>query len=360
VKAAVFAREGTVEIQDVPEPTLSNDRDVIVRVVVCGICGSDIRALHVPPLMQFTEGVVMGHEFVGEVVQAGRASSHLVGKRVVAVPNVHCGRCAYCKANEVHHCENFEHLGATVDGAFAELCVVPGELTHLVPDELDSDVAALAEPLACVLNATQRARWMPGSPAVILGAGPIGLLFVIVAKAAGAYPVIVSEPSSARAESARQAGADVVVDPTVEPLREAVRAATDGLGAHVVVDAVGTLLDSALECLRKGGQILIFGLDDTARTTIAPSLIATRELSIEGSYITRGTFPLALALLTERQAQFRALITDRVELDDVAEGVAAMRVGRAVKVLVRPPAKPGVASVSHKLAVAPAGSERPL
>jgi (R,R)-butanediol dehydrogenase/meso-butanediol dehydrogenase/diacetyl reductase len=341
VRAAVFAREGVVEVRDVPEPSIVRDDDVIVRVAACGICGSDLRALAVPPQMRFDEGVVMGHELVGEVVDAGPAAADLLGLRVVVLPNIHCGRCAYCKAGQVDRCDHFEHLGATRDGAFAERMVVPAAFVHLVPDGLSDDVAALAEPLACVLNGTTRAGLRPGTSTVVLGAGPIGLLFVVVAKAAGAHPIIVSEPSEERARRALEAGADVIVDPTRERIADVARAHTGGLGAEVVIDALGSLLGDALDSLRKGGKAIVFGLDDRARNEIAPSQIASRELSIEGVYITKGTFPLALRLLAERTEEFARLITDRVPLDEVSSGVAAMREGRAIKVLVYPPDRSG-------------------
>ena len=336
MRAAVFAREGVIEVREVAPPKLEREDDVLVKVALCGICGSDVRALSVPPLMHDKPGVVMGHEFVGTVVEAGSASTHLLNRRVVAVPNLHCSRCRYCKQATVHHCENFEHLGATIDGAFAELCVLPGTLAHPVPDQLRDDVAALAEPLACVLNATNRAQWHPGSPVVVFGAGPIGLLFVIVAKLAGAFPIIVSEPTASRSEQAMLAGAHITVDPTVTDVPRAVLDATEDLGAQVVIDAVGTLLDNGLACLRKGGQLLIFGLDEAAESTIRPSSIVNRELRIEGSYITNGTFPQALALLLEHEPTFRSLISETLPLEDVAQGVSAMRSGDAVKVLIDP------------------------
>jgi threonine dehydrogenase-like Zn-dependent dehydrogenase len=336
VRAAVFAGEGEVEVRDVPEPQIAADDDVIVRVDACGICGSDLRALAVPPTMTFVQGVTMGHEFVGEVVEAGPRARPYMGARVVAVPNVHCGRCASCRRERPGHCESFEHVGATRDGAFAERCLVPAELLHQVPHGLDTRLAALAEPLACVLNGTRRAGWHPGTPTLILGAGPIGLLFTIVARLAGADPVIVSEPARSRREQARAAGASLVIDPTAEPLVAEVRDATGGLGVEVVVDAVGTLLPDALESLRKGGLALIFGLAAGATVEIEPSRIVERELRVEGVYITKGTFPLALDLLAQRGDLFAPLISEVLPLERIADGVQAMRSGAAVKVLIEP------------------------
>jgi threonine dehydrogenase-like Zn-dependent dehydrogenase len=115
-----------------------------------------------------------------------------------------------------------------------------------------------------------------------------------------------------------------------------VRAHTDGLGAEVAIDAVGSLLADALNSLRKGGKAIVFGMDDRARCEVVPSQIASRELSVDGVYITKGTFPLALRLLAERTDEFAPLITHRISLDQIASGIAAMRDGSAVKVLVYP------------------------
>jgi (R,R)-butanediol dehydrogenase / meso-butanediol dehydrogenase / diacetyl reductase len=127
-----------------------------------------------------------------------------------------------------------------------------------------------------------------------------------------------------------------VVDPTAEPLAEAVDKATKGRGADVVVDAVGTLLPDALSCLVKGGRALVFGLDASATVDVRPSLIAERELRVEGVYITRGTFPLALELLNQRGEVFAPLLTHDFSLDAISDGVDAMRSAEAVKALVLP------------------------
>jgi 2-desacetyl-2-hydroxyethyl bacteriochlorophyllide A dehydrogenase len=336
MRAAVFAGPGRVEIQDREAPALDAPEDVLVRVRACGICGSDVRALSVPPVMSCVEGIVMGHEFVGEVVAAGPASGYGVGDRVAAVPNRNCGRCAYCRAGEINRCEHFEHLGATRDGAAAEYVVVPGDLVHPLPDALPWDVAALAEPLACVLNGTRRTGWRPGTSTVILGAGPIGLLFLRVAKAAGAAPIIVSEPMASRAIAAREHGADLVVDPSSGELAARVRERTDGLGAEVAIDAVGSLLPDAIACLRKGGLALVFGLDTSARCEISPSDLVMREIRVEGVYITRGTFPEAIATLARDPTGYRRLITDTLPLEGFAAGAEAMRSGAAIKAMVFP------------------------
>lgn len=335
MRAVVFVEEGRVDVGDVPEPELNDHDNVLVRVDACGICGSDLRAVVVPPQMHYTPDTIIGHEFVGDVVDSKPNTGIDVGQRVVVLPNIPCRRCYYCRTGQTNLCENFVHIGCTRPGGAAEFCAVPADMVHMVPDGLSSEIAALTEPLACVLNGSLRAGWHPGTSAVVLGGGPIGLLYVLLAKAAGASPVIVSEPSPARAARALQLGADAVVDPSSADLAERVRELT-GVGADIVVDAVGSLLPSALASVRKGGRVLVFGLDHSAEVTIHPAQIVDNEIEIKGIYITRETFPLALRLLAQRPEYFAPLITHRLPLEDFWDGIELMKDGTALKVLLEP------------------------
>lgn len=338
MRAAVFVEEGKVEITDVPEPTLSDANDVLVQVDACGICGSDLRAVIVPPQMEYQPGTIIGHEFAGEVVDRGRHAAIALGQRVVVLPNIPCRRCYYCLTGQTNLCEHFVHIGCVRAGGAAELCAVPADMVHLVPDGLPTPIAALTEPLACVLNGSLRAGWHPGNSAVVLGGGPIGLLYVLLAKAAGAAPVIVSEPSSGRAEWAQRLGADVVLDPTSSDLGERVHDLT-GVGADVVVDAVGSQLPAALASVRKGGRILVFGLDHSAEVSIRPAQLVDNEIEIKGVYIARGTFPLALRLLAQQPETFAPLITHQLSLYEFWQGIDMMKDGSALKVLLDPRAQ---------------------
>jgi (R,R)-butanediol dehydrogenase / meso-butanediol dehydrogenase / diacetyl reductase len=336
VRAAVYTAPGKVDITTVPDATPVGSDDVVVRVERCGICGSDLRALAVPPEMDYEPGVVIGHEFVGEVVDARGQAGVRDGDRVAVLPNIPCRRCHYCRAGRVNLCTDFTHLGAMRDGGAAQLAAVPAGMLHALPEGLDWETAALTEPLACVLNGTRRAGFHPGAPTLILGAGPIGLLFLAVAKLAGAGPIVVSEPHAERRAWAARQGADVVCDPTSEPLAEVVAHATEGIGAEIAIDAVGSLLGDAVAAVRKGGRVLVFGLNFRAQATLSPADIASREVTIEGVYIANGTFPLALRLLDAHPETFRSLITHRLELDAFWQGIEAMRDGSGMKVILDP------------------------
>ncbi len=335
MKAAVFEGEGTVSVLERPRPAAERPDDVVIKIVANGLCGSDLRAFATPPEMAYDQGVIVGHEFTGPVAEVGSDVRSLSeGTRVVAIPNINCQVCWYCRSGHTNLCENFVHIGSMRDGGAAEYCVVPERMVLEVPDAIDDELATLTEPLACVLNGTRTAGAQPGDTVLVLGAGPIGLLYLLLLKAAGAR-VIVSEPSPARAKTAAELGADEVVDPTAAPLAEQIARLTPR-GADIAVDAVGMLLADAVASVRKGGRVLVFGLNDRARAEFGESDLSYRELSIEGVYIAKGTFPLALTLLERNELGFERLITHRLELDNFWDAVELSRSGDAIKALVKP------------------------
>jgi threonine dehydrogenase-like Zn-dependent dehydrogenase len=176
MRAAVFEGNGKVAITERPDPTISRPDDVLIRIAANGLCGSDLRAFATPPEMVYENGVIVGHEFSGTIVDAGDEVVLAPGSHVVVHPNIWCQTCWYCRSGHTNLCDRFVHIGSMRDGGAAELCVVPERMVYVVPDEMAFDLAALAEPLACVLNGTKQASVHPGESVLILGAGPIGLL----------------------------------------------------------------------------------------------------------------------------------------------------------------------------------------
>jgi threonine dehydrogenase-like Zn-dependent dehydrogenase len=336
MRAAVFEGNGKVAISDRPEPRVSRPDDVVIRIAANGLCGSDLRALATPPEMVYDKGVIVGHEFSGTVADVGDEVTIEPGTHVVVHPNIWCQTCWYCRSGHTNLCDRFVHVGSMRDGGAAELCVIPERMVYRVPDDMPLDLAALAEPLACVLNGTRQAAVHPGESVLILGGGPIGLLYLMLFKAAGASPLIVSEPVPERARSAHELGADEVIDPRATNLQEAVRDLSGGRGADVVVDSVGALLSDAVACVRKAGRVFVFGLNERIDSVIRPADLVYRELSLSGVYIARGTFPLAVSLLTENALGFDRLVTHRLQLEDFDEAIELLRTGEAVKALVVP------------------------
>jgi len=326
VNAAVFAGTGRLELVDRPPPRLEEATDVVLDVEACGICGTDLQILSEPPGHPATVGVVLGHEFVGIVADAGAGVTGLhVGDRVVVEPNISCGGCAACRRGLTNQCERFTTLGVFIDGGLAPKVRVPSSQCHPISPQLPAAVAALAEPLSTVVHGARQAAVFPGETAVVIGAGPIGLMFVALLSLAGANVVAV-EPAPERAALAERLGARRVAAPG-EPLAG---------GADVVVDAVGSQLGAALELVRTGGRILLFGVDRRARSDVAQESITRRELTIVGSFVGREVFPDAIRLLEQGRLDLSPLVTHRIGLEELPAAIGELRAGRAVKVEVEP------------------------
>lgn len=335
MRAAVFMGEGVLEVLDVPEPVLRADDDVILRVAANGVCGTDVHALDVPPKVSFNPGVVIGHEFSGTVVEAGPASGFSPGDAVGVLPQIPCYLCSRCRAGKVNLCSNMSVFGAYErNGGAAEYVAAPRETLHRLPDGLDVTMAALAEPLSVTLSASTRIPWHPGRSALIMGAGPIGLLFMLLAKGAGSFPVVVVEPSAGRRARALELGADFAIDPTTTNLAEWVHD-TLGDGADVVIDAVGTLLPQAIKVAATGATVVVYGINETAEVAVPPYQILRKELIITGTFLAKNTFPLALDLLAANELGFDRLV-EPFALEEVNEAIAKLRTGDAVKALLIP------------------------
>lgn len=333
--AAVFEGEGRLAVRDVAVPEVRAADDVLLAVRAAGICGTDVHILAMPPGHPAAPGVVLGHEYVADVVAVGDRVDHVKPRdRVVVDPSVWCGSCAYCQMGLTNLCDRMTGIGIVRDGGFAPFSLVPARAIYPIAPDVPSEVAALAEPLADVLNGVRKVAVLPGESVLVLGAGPIGLLFTLLFRAAGGK-VIVAEPAAYRAGHARANGADIIINPREDDLPTVVRDQT-GLGADVVVDAVGTLLEDALRCVRKGGRVLLFGMHEHARPVVKQYDVTKYEIQILGTYIARGTFPLATKLLESGRIDFSRLVTHRLPLRDIARGIDLLRRGEAVKVAVIP------------------------
>ena len=334
MKAAVFADVGTVALEERPEPLIERAEEVVLDVEACGVCGTDLHILDVPPTHPATVGVVLGHEIVARVADVGDGVLSLrVGDRVVVAPNLWCGQCAWCRRGLRNQCENATTVGIFVDGGLAPHVRVPARACHPIADHLPPHVAALAEPLSTVVHGAREARVFPGENAVVVGAGPVGLMFTALLAAGGAR-VLVVEPAEERAALARAMGADVVLDPRRDELPAAVGDETSGLGAGVVIDAVGSQLSTALDLVGKGGRIVLFGMNTHARTEIAQTKITRDELTVVGTYVGQDVFPDAIRILESGRIDFEPLVTHRVSVDDVERALDELRAGRAAKVEV--------------------------
>jgi len=334
--AAVFEGEGKLNLKEVPVPEIKKSDDVLLQVEAASICGTDVHILEVPPGHPANEAVILGHEYTGRILEVGDGVKEFKeGDRVVIDPNITCGNCTYCKMGMPNMCENMTTLGIFINGGFARYNVAPAKTLHCISPNLKAELAVFAEPLSCVVNATQKLKVQPGESVVVLGAGPIGLLFTQMFKASGAGKIIVSEVSEYRSKYAKEGGATRVINPLKEDLEKVIKEETI-IGSDVVVDAVGTLFKKAMKIARRDGRILLFGQNYKARAEIAQNDITRSELTVLGSFIAKFTFPPTVKIIESKILNLEKLITHRLSLKDIHRGIETMENRRAIKVVITP------------------------
>jgi threonine dehydrogenase-like Zn-dependent dehydrogenase len=277
----------------------------------------------------------MGHEYAGVVVDVGRGVNRaLVGRLVACEPNYGCGECVECRERRVSHCPRI-----TRAGGFGERVALPRSAVHEIPAGLDPATAALAEPAACCLAGLEMFKMPPAATVLVIGGGIMGLLTMAIAKKRGAARAILSDPIAARREIARGLGADHVIDPVRENLREAVKELTGGRGPDVACEAVGKpeLVAEAVAIVKPMGIVQLVGVSPKgAPLPVDLYDIHYRELRIQGAYGRGTSFRRALALLPGLGVD--ALITARFPLEHIADAFAHAAAGQGVKTVITPAA----------------------
>lgn len=336
MQAAVFEGKGTLSVREVPVPKIVRPTDVLLKVRAAAICGTDVSIVAVPPRHPASAGVVLGHEFTGEVIDVGPDVTHLViGDTVVASNSIPCGVCPYCRLGAPGQCENMEVYGVYLNGCFAEYVVLPAKGIHKISSTVALEEAVVTEPLACIMHAVRRLQVTPGENVAILGGGPIGLVFTQVMKAAGAGKVIVAEPFEYRQKFAKLSGADLVVDPRSGGLPDAVMEMTK-IGADVVIDTVGTLLEDAIHLARHDGRIALFGVNQSHIGSIKQSDITFNNLTVMGTFIDNFSWYPAVRLIESGRLNLSLLVTHKMPLSSIHEGMELMRRGECIKVVLVP------------------------
>lgn len=332
--APVFKGEGRLVYEERPVPEIEHATDVIVSIDACGICGTDLNILATPPAHKAKVNIIIGHEGVGRVEKVGSSVTNLQpGDRVVIAPRLTCGRCAYCRAGLDNQCLNYNTIGTTVDGAFAPTLRASESALYRISDEVSRDDAALFEPLSCVVGALERVPIRPGDNVVIIGSGPMGLLFAQTLRARGAGRIIVTDLIPYRLQFAEALGVDAALNPKDEDVAAVVRELT-GLGADLVIDAVGNQVNTAIGLARRGGHIVLFGLRPHDNQSINQYAITRNDLTLHGAFVGLKPFTQTIKLLESHRLQPSALITHRLPLSELLVGVELMRSGQAMKVVI--------------------------
>ncbi len=332
MKAAFFRAPGDMSLETVADPVLKPG-DMLLRMSAAAICGTDIRVYRGRKIKGVRRPSVLGHEFAGVIVETGGHAGFCTGDHVAVCPALPCGQCRECRLGAENICQRLIAYGYELDGGFAEFIRVPKafvEAGHVIPlpRRMKPELAALAEPLACVINGQDLIGIGPGQSVAVLGTGPIGLLHVMLAKQRGASRVIAVQRSAHRREAALALGADEAFS-----AEEA-----EGLAVDAAIVGVGSadLANLAARITRPRGRISLFaGFAVGEATPFDLNAVHYGEHHVTGAFgLTRVQFAEAMDLIAAGLLPVEKLVSHRFPLEDVMQAFAMAEQGAALKVVV--------------------------
>jgi L-iditol 2-dehydrogenase len=318
--AAVLQAPRRLELVARPTP-VARRGEAVVRIAATAVCHTDLE-IYTGRHPGVRLPVVMGHEATGVVEAVGDGVVRVQpGQAVLLNPIIACGACDSCARGHGNLCRNAGLFGREMDGSLAEHVVLPESYLYPLPAHVPLAAATLIETLATVRHAQERARIAPGESVVVLGQGVAGLLHTQLAKLSGACPVVAVSRSPWKLELARRRHADRVVNSTHEDAIAAVREATAGRGADVVVDAAGdpALIAPAIEMLAPGGRLVVYGISHRPVPDFTTFPLYFKELTLYGSRaLTPGDFAPAIDLVASGAVDVDGFITASYPLERVA------------------------------------------
>jgi (R,R)-butanediol dehydrogenase/meso-butanediol dehydrogenase/diacetyl reductase len=334
MKALVFKDVGNLVLEEIPIPRVKDPDDVLLKVRVVGICGSDVKILE--GKHHFKPNTVLGHEFCGDVVEVGTNVHYVkVGDRVAIDNNIRCGFCSFCRMGLSSQCVEIKvnALGVMRDGGYAEYCLVPEKQCFILPDEINDVLGSQVETLATVVNGMNTLLMLPYDYVLILGFGPIGYLFAQFAKNIAAK-VAVTEIDPFRINVAKECGL-TVWNPNEVDVVEKITEFTYGRKADIVIEATGNALEQALKCVTPGGKVLPFGMDSSIKASVVPNEITRWATKILGLYLGQNTMVPSIRILQENCLNMKPFFTKVIPL---TEGVNAFEcLGLDLKTMLHKP-----------------------
>ncbi|MCZ6616674.1 MAG: zinc-binding dehydrogenase [Gammaproteobacteria bacterium] len=319
-------------LDTVPDPS-PGPGQVVIKVHSSGICGTDIHKTQ--GLFPGTPPEVLGHEFVGPIVELGEGvDSTMLDKVVGCTLNASCGECEGCKTWSAMHCEREPRLA----GGFAEYVLVDQRQAHVLPDGLDPETASMTEPAACVVSCLNMLGEIEhGFDALVVGGGLLGLFTVGMLKLRGAGRIILSEPNPKRLAMGAQFGADVLNDPTKDDLGELVNDLTGGYGVKIGAEAVGVpkLVANVSKMIRPRGNLVLVGVSPQGSALPVDLYdLHYKEITVSGAFGAGDAFGEALATLP--RLDLNGVVSGRFPLEDIEAAFAASAGGEGVKYMIAP------------------------
>jgi L-iditol 2-dehydrogenase len=348
MKAQVFRGVKQLSYEEIPIPEIADD-EVLVKVQVVGLCQSDIKKILYP---LYEPPRIFGHETAGTIAAVGSAvSGWQVGQRIVVLHHIPCMHCAYCLNENYSMCDVYKTITTTAGfapsgGGFAEYVKVPGHIVRNgglieIPADITFEQASFVEPTNCCLKAVKKAEIAPGQTVLITGAGPIGLMFIMLVKYFGAR-AIATDLIDSRVEKAISVGAEAAFNARDPDLPSKIRELTNGMGADVTLLAVPSekAFFQALDCTRKGGKILFFAeFPDEVEIPINPNILYRREIDLIGSYSSSYRLQaLSADIVFNKRIDVDALVSDRYPLQELSAAVelAVAPTPETFKILIYP------------------------
>jgi L-iditol 2-dehydrogenase len=343
MQALVLENVLDLQMRDVPEPALGS-QDVLIQVKACGICGSDVHGYdgstgrRIPPL-------IMGHEAAGVVARIGaKVNSVSVGERVTFDSTVSCGKCSFCQRGDVNLCDHRQVLGVSCgdyrrNGAFAEYVSVPQHIVYSLPESFAYEKAALIEAVSIAVHAAKITGIQPGSSAVVIGSGMIGLLAIQAFRVFGCTKIIAVDLEESKLALARSLGADETFLATNPELLAKLKSATGGHGPDIAVEVVGAQksVRTAIESVRRGGTVTLIGNLATS-VEIPLQIVVTRQLRLLGSCASAGEYSECIKLMESGAINVDPLISAVAPLHEGAEWFSRLyaREPGLMKVILQP------------------------
>ena len=325
MKAIKVDSPGKLEVVDVPMPKIVQDDEILVKVRMAGICGSDMHIFNgTSPVAKYPR--IIGHEFAGEVVGIGTAVSVLsIGDHVAIDPVMSCGKCYACQAGRPNVCFELQVRGVHIDGGFQEFVVVPATSAHPISKDLAWERAALVEPYSIAAQVLSRAAVKGNDTVFVMGAGPIGLCILQAVKRTGARCVI-SDIIPERLEFAASMKADVMIDAGREDVRERILAESGGKGLPVIIDSVCTprSAQDAVDLACNAGRVILLGFD-AAPTGISQLSIVAKELDVRGSRLNALRFPEVITWFEKGEVDASLLISGKLPFAEVSVAFARIK-----------------------------------
>jgi L-iditol 2-dehydrogenase len=339
--AAVLHGVDDLRVERVPAPGRPGPHDVLIAMRSVGLCGSDVHYWHEGRIGPFvvTKPIILGHECAGEVIDVGDQVHHLrPGDRVAIEPGIPCRHCTYCVAGRYNLCNHMRFFATPPDdGALAQIVEHPADLAFKLPDTMTFEEGALLEPLSVGIYACRRARVQPGKSVLIIGAGPVGLLCLLAAQAAGATQIFAIDLKDDRLARARELGAADTFQADDPVVQDKLRAATNGEGPDIVLECSGapSAVRQSVDLVRRGGTVVWVGMGPESFEF--PTLtVGMKELDVKGLFRYAHTWPTAIELVSSGRINVKPLVTHRFPLTDVEQAFEITRSGAdgAIKAIV--------------------------